>query len=196
MNTGHGPMAAGHRHSRTQACVIGLALLVGPAALLAAAGNVRVTPVVADGRVLASFTAADAWSAEARELVQSGLPLTFSFDVALRRPATVWFDTTLAQTEVAASVKFDALTATYQLTRLRDGRVVRSEAARDERVVREWMTVFDKVTLDPSPALEPNVEYYVRVRLYASPRRTFSLWSLWPWSRDSSSGRASFTFIR
>ena len=58
------------------------------------------------------------------------------------------------------------------------------------------MTTFDKVELDPSPALEANVEYYVRVRMYTSPRRTFSLWSLWPWSRDSGSGRASFTFIR
>jgi hypothetical protein len=128
--------------------------------------------------------------------VQTGLSLTFSFEVQLRRPSAIWFDSTLAHTVVASSVKFNALTGTYQLSRLRDGRVVRSEAARDERVAREWMTTFDKVELDPSPALEANVEYYVRVRMYTSPRRTFSLWSLWPWSRDSGSGRASFTFIR
>jgi hypothetical protein len=173
-----------------------VAAWVAAVAVVWARADVRVTPVVAEGRVLASFTAGDAWSADSRELVQGGLPLTVSFDVELRRPSTVWLDATLAHVTVASTVKLDALTGTYQLTRLRDSRVVRSEAARDERVVREWMTTFEKVALDPSPALEANVEYYVRVRMYTSPRRTFSLWSLWPWSRDSSSGRASFTFIR
>ena len=176
-------------------------LVAAMAAWVAAGGavpadDVRVSPVVTDGRVLASFSAPTAWTADARELVQSGLVLTFSFDVELRRPSSVWLDSTLYHVALAASVKFDALTGTYQLARHRDGRVVRSEATRDERVVREWMTAFEQVPLEPETALEPNVEYYVRVRLYASPKRTFSLWSLWPWSRDSGSGRASFTFIR
>lgn len=165
-------------------------------AALAAMNDVRVTPVVADGRVLASFSADDAWSAEARELVQGGLVLTFSFSVELRRPSAVWLDSTLAHVALAASVKFEALTGTFHLSRFRDGRLIRSEATRDERAVREWMTAFEQVPLEPATALESNVEYYVRVRLYASPKRTFSLWSLWPWSRDSGSGRASFTFIR
>ena len=173
-----------------------VAAWVAAVVVVGARGDLRVIPVVDNGRVLASFTAPAAWTAEARALVQSGLALTFSFEVDLRRPSSVWFDTTLAQAVVASSVKFDALTGTYQLARLRDSRLVKSEAARDERVAREWMTTFDQVALEPSPALEPNVEYYVRVRMYTSPRRTFSLWSLWPWSRDSSSGRASFTFIR
>ena len=55
------------------------------------------------------------------------------------------------------------------------------------------MTSFDSVPLEPSEPLEPNADYYVRVRLRASPRRTFSLW---PFGRDDGSGRADFTFIR
>ena len=164
--------------------------------LLAAADDLKVTPVVADGRVLASFSAAQAWTPEALEVVRTGLPLTFTFDVELRRPSSVWFDSTLAHLVVASSVRYDALTGSYQLSRFRDSRVVRSDATRDERTAREWMTTFDQVALEPAHPLEPNVEYYVRVRLYASPKRTFSLWSLWPWSRDSGSGRANFTFMR
>ena len=172
------------------------AIWIAAGAAVAAFDEVRVSPVVVDGRVLASFSAAGAWTPEARELVQSGLILTFSFDVELRRPSSVWFDTTLHHVSLASAVKYDALTGAYQLSRHRDGRVVRSDSTRDPRVVREWMTVFEQVPLEPTAALEPNVEYYVRVRLYASPKRTFSLWSLWPWSRDSGSGRANFTFIR
>ena len=193
-----GPRRGGHR-SRAVGLAAALIVGLGPWAFpmrAAAAGDLKVTPVVADGRVLASFLAGDAWTPEAREVVQTGLALTFTFDVELRRPSAVWFDGTLARVTVASSVKFDALTGTYQLTRLRDGRVVRSEATRDEPAARAWMTTFEQVPLEPKQPLEANVEYYVRVRLYASPKRTFSLWSLWPWSRDSGSGRANFTFIR
>jgi hypothetical protein len=174
----------------------GLLLLTSTMAIAAAGDDLKVTPVVADGRVLASFNAAQAWTPEAREVAQTGLALTFTFDVELRRPSAVWFDSTLAHVVVASSVRLEALTGSYHLSRFRDGRVVKSDSSRDERQAREWMTTFDQVPLEPTQPLEPNVEYYVRVRLYASPKRTFSLWSLWPWSRDSSSGRASFTFMR
>ena len=193
--TGPRPMANGQR-TRRASWAIGLWPLAISITLVAAAGDLKVTPVVADGRVLASFSAAQAWTPEALEVVRTGLPLTFTFDVELRRPSSVWFDSTLAHIVVASSVRYDALTGSYQLSRFRDGRVVRSDATRDERTAREWMTTFEQVALEPAQPLEANVEYYVRVRLYASPKRTFSLWSLWPWSRDSGSGRANFTFMR
>jgi hypothetical protein len=162
---------------------------------LAAAAEVKVTTVVSDGRVLASFAAPAAWTTDTRELVRSGLVLTFSFDVELRRPAML-FDSTLSRVLVGASVKFDNLTGTYQLSKTRDGRVVQSEPANHELQVREWMTAFDRVPLEVGTPLEANVEYYVRVRLYCSPRRTISLWSIWPFGRDDGSGRADFTYIR
>jgi Domain of unknown function (DUF4390) len=164
--------------------------------LVEAAGDVKVTTVVADdGRVLASFTAYSAWTSEAREIVRSGLALTFSFDVELRRPSTIWFDSTLAHVRVASSVKYDNLTGTYQMSKLREGRVVSTDNATQEAPVREWMTFFDRVPLEPG-RLEPNAEYYVRVRLFCSPRRTVSLWSMWPFGKDDGSGRADFTVIK
>ena len=93
-------------------------------------------------------------------------------------------------------MKFDNLTGKYQLSRLRDGRVVQSEPAHQEGPVRDWMTAFDRVPLEVGAPLEPNAEYYVRVRLYCSPRRTVSIWSIWPFGRDDASGRADFTYIR
>ena len=165
--------------------------------LVEAATDVKVTTVVAeDGRVLASFNVPSAWTSEARDIVRSGLVLTFSFDIDLRRPSTIWFDSALARLRVASSAKYDNLTGSYQLSKLRDGRVVQSGKANQEPQVRDWMTSFEKVSLEPGERLEPNVEYYVRVRLYCSPRRTVSLWSIWPFGRDDGSGRADFTFIK
>jgi hypothetical protein len=178
--------------TRRTASALLLAWLAGVATLLAA-GEIRVTPLVTDGRVLASFLAPTAFDADAREMLQSGLPLTFEYTVELRRPSSLWWDTTLAAVVVAASGKYDALTGAYQVSKLRDERVVWSESTREMTDVQTWMTQFDKVLLEPSEALEANGEYYVRVRLHQRPRRRFLFW---PWGRDDGAGRAGFTFIR
>ena len=68
-----------------------------------------------------------------------------------------------------------------------------SERTDKEAEVRGWMMSFDQIALEPSEPLEANADYYVRVRLRTSPRRTFSIW---PFGRDDGSGRKDFTFIR
>ena len=169
------------------------ATMVGAAAAMS--GAILVKPVVAsDTRVLVSLTAPAALTDETRGVIKTGLTLTFTYDIELRRPSTLWFDATLARTRVAAAVRFDSLTGTYQVSKERDGRVFWSAKANDEAQVRDWVTGFDQIALEPGQPLEPNVEYYVRVRLYAAPRSTVS-W-FWPWGRDDGSGRADFTYIR
>ncbi len=173
-----------------------LAAVAGATALAASDAGVRVTPVVSDGRVLATFAAPSAWTPDARELVRGGLALTFLFDVELRRPSTLFFDATLARTRVTSEARYDTLTKSFRVSKTRDGRLVESTRSEQEPEVREWMTGFQQVLLEPAEPLEPNAEYYVRVRLYVRPRRTVSLWSLWPFGRDDASGRATFTYIR
>ena len=59
-----------------------LAGVLSVATLLAA--DVRVTPLIADGQVFASFTAPETYSADVREAVQSGLPTSVTYTVELR----------------------------------------------------------------------------------------------------------------
>ena len=169
------------------------ACLVATIGLHAAAERIEVTPVVSHDRVLASFSTPSSFATDANEIVKSGLLLTFTFTVELRRPSTVWFDHTLSAVTVASSVKFDNLTGVYQVSKVVDGRVVWSEQSRHDPEVRQWMTSFEKVALLSPVPLEANAEYYVQVRMHATPKRTFSLW---PFSGDTASGRADFTFIR
>lgn len=170
-----------------------VASLVATEAVRAAAEPIEVTPVVTNDRVLASFTTPSSFAIDAHEIVKSGLLLTFTFTVELRRPSSVWLDRTLTSVVVASSVKFDNLTGVYQVSKIVDGRVVWSEQTRHDAEVRQWMTSFEKVELVSSAPLEPNAEYYVQVRMHASPKRTFSLW---PFAGDTASGRAEFTVIR
>lgn len=173
--------------------VLALAALGPTIAAVAPAGAILVTPQVTEGRVSASFSAPGAFADDAHAVVKSGLLLTFRFLVELRRPATVWLDHTLASVTVASTVKLDTLTGVYQVSKLVDGAVVWSERTSEEAQVKTWMTTFEAVKLEPADTLQPNGEYYVRVRLHASPRRSFSLW---PWGQDDGVGRAAFTFIR
>ncbi len=158
-----------------------------------AAPDVRVTPQLADGHVFASFAAPAAYSADVEEAVRTGLAITLTFTVDLRRGSTLWFDHTLATTTVATSIKFDNLTHIYQVSKLNEGRVTWSEQTDREDQMQAWATAFDRVLVSPGDGLEANADYYLRVRVRASPHRTFFLW---PWGRDDASGRADFTFIR
>lgn len=167
---------------------LGAALVVLPPP-----ADIRVTPLVADGQVFVSFTAPRALGPDAHELVQSGLLMTLTFTIDLKQPSTAWFDRSLAQVSVSSSVKYDNLTAVYHVSRMRDGHVFWSERTSDFGAARTELTRFDRIPVAADVLLQPNAEYYVHVRMRASPRRTFPLW---PWTSDDSSGRAAFTFIR
>jgi hypothetical protein len=171
------------------------AAVVAAVAVVHAEGEIKVTALVDGGRVYASFTSSDALNGDTLSIVKSGLLLTLTYEVALRKPA-IFFDDTVAAATVAASVKFDSLTGGYQVTKVHDGKVISSKRTEEEADVRALITAFERVPLDPASPLEANADYYVRVRLHKSPKTTFSLWFFWPWGRDEASGRAAFTYIR
>jgi hypothetical protein len=170
---------------------VAAAVLVAIATLSAA--DVKVTPVISDGKVFASFTAPTALSTDSFEMVKSGIQLTLTFLVELRRPSTFFLDRTLGTSTLAASVKYDTLTHVYQVSKQQDGRVVWSDRTEQEDEMRGWVTSFEKILVDAGEPLEPNVEYYVQVRLRTTPRRGIFLL---PFTRDDAIGRKDFTFIR
>ena len=52
---------------------------------------------------------------------------------------------------------------------------------------------FDRMSLFNRVPLEPNGEYYVRVRAHTTPRNAGFIW---PWQGDDFVGFAKFTFLR
>ena len=172
--------------------VLAFALLM-PELPAAGADEIRVTPLVREGELLVSFSAPDAVTDELREAIKSGLVVTFTYGVELRQRAFLWFDRTLAETEMGASVRYDNLSRTYHVSRMADGQVTWSQTSASEDEIRAWLTGFDRLKLFAGAALEPNVDYQVHVRARVSPRRA---WLLWPWGRHDATGRATFTYIR
>ncbi|HEY7058220.1 MAG TPA: DUF4390 domain-containing protein [Vicinamibacterales bacterium] len=173
---------------------IGIAWMAAATIAFAAAQTIQVTPLAREGRVYVSFKLAEGLTDEVSEAIHSGLTITFSYDVDLKRSAAVWFDRTIASTTVSASVKYDTLTRRYSVTRAYDGRIGSAESTESEDVVRGWLTSFDRLPLFSTDGLEPNAEYYLRVRVRTTPR--FALLFFWPWGdRHDVAGMARFTFI-
>lgn len=157
-----------------------------------AAPDLSVTPIARDGRVWVSFELTDGFTDDVRDAIQSGLTTTFLYNIELRRGAASWFDKTIAEVMITATVRFDNLTRRYQMSRTVDGRVEDTRPTEDQAAMRRFMTQFVRVPLSMTSVLETNGEYYVRIRAHTRPHNGLFFW---PWDRGSTLGNAKFTFI-
>ena len=163
------------------------------AAVPAVQQTLQVTPLTRDGSVLVSFKLADAFTDDLRAAIQSGMTITFLYDVELKRGASLWLDRTIGTVTISASVKFDNLTRRYYVTIAKEGRIDSTEPTDSEATARRWLTEFNRLPLFSSAGLEANGEYYVRVRARTTPK---SASFVWPWASHDVTGNAKFTFLR
>lgn len=164
--------------------------LAGPTALHAQ--SIDVTPLARDGQLYVSFEVRDAFTDDMRAAIASGLKTTFAYDIQLRRGSTIWVDRTLDEARVMVEVRYDNLTRRYQVSLMQDGRVTEARVTENPDEVRSWATEFRRLPLFSTRRLEPNAEYYLRVRAETKPRNS---WVLLPWDRATALGIAKFTFL-
>jgi hypothetical protein len=167
------------------------AALVISASTLYAADSLKVVPLVRDGTVLISFSLVDGYTDDVRAAIKSGLKTTFTYTVDLRTQVPAWVDRTIASAVVSTAVQYDNLTRRHTVVRALDGRVEDSQVTENDNEVRRLVTSVDRLPLFKTVRLEPNREYYVRVRAEVRPRNASFLW---PWG-SGSSAQAKFTFI-
>ena len=73
------------------------------------------TLLTRDGQVLVSFELTGAFTEDVRSTIESGLQMTFQYDVELTREAAFWPDSTIASATLATAVRFDNLTEQYNV---------------------------------------------------------------------------------
>lgn len=174
--------------------IVAVALLALTAFSATTPQKLQVIPLSRDGEVLVSFNLGEALSEDVRAAIQSGLTVRFVYTVDLRRSAAVWFDRTIASAVVTASVRYDTLTRRYHMARSVDGRMDWADTTDDEDAAWSALTHdFVRMSLFHGIQLEPNAEYYVRVRAHTTPRNSSFIW---PWEGDDVMGSAKFTFLR
>lgn len=149
-------------------------------------------PVVRPEGVLVGFRVAGAFSEEIERAIQTGLPVSFRYNVELKRERGIWLDARVARREIRTTVTYDNLTQRYSLTREIDGEIDRTEIVADAEAMRRFMTVFDALPMFPSSLLEPNESYYVRVNGVMKDR---TLLLLIPWDVGTDWKEAHFTYL-
>jgi hypothetical protein len=170
--------------------VVVLTVFFGLTTVLAAQ-DLRIVPLVRGGNVLISFQMPDGYTDEVRAAIRSGLKTTFTYTIDLRTAVAVWLDRTVASAVVSTEVKYDNLTRRHTVVRTLDGRVEDALVTDSDEEVRQLVTRLDRLPLFRTLNLEPNREYYVRVRAEVRPRNASFLW---PWG-SGRSAQAKFTFI-
>jgi hypothetical protein len=165
--------------------------LVAAAVTLHAADGLRIIPLVRDGTVLISFSMDDGFTDDVRAAIQSGLRTTFTYTVDLRTQVPAWVDRTVASAVVSTAVTYDNLTRRHTVVRTLDGRTEDAQVTESDVEVRQLVTSIDRLPLFRGVKLEPNREYYVRIRAEVRPRNAAFLW---PWG-SARSAQTKFTFI-
>ena len=166
------------------------ALVIALMAARVAAADVRATPVVREGRVWVAFGLPDGYTPQLRQAVLSGLPVTLTYDIELRRGVPFWPDRMLSGMTIAVTVTYDSLTRHHSLARTVDGRIEATKMSKDDAEVERWLTSLEPVPLFPTALLEARGEYYVRVRARTRPHQSMIFW---PWDRGLVTN-ANFTF--
>jgi hypothetical protein len=167
-------------------------LVIGSPALAQTSSGFRVIPIVREDKICVTFDLASGFTEDVRAAIQSGLRTTFTYDVELRLDVPGWVDRTIGTSTVTATVEYNNLLRRYSLTRVVDGRTDDQEQADSETKVRTWMTSLKTLPLFDTRILEPNRDYYVRVRATARPSNGSILWPF----GSGTSAMAKFTFIR
>lgn len=177
------------RVSRALRWLTAIALVVSVVPL--SAQGMRIIPLVRDGAVLISFELADGFTDDVRAAIKSGLKTTFTYYVDLRAEVPAWIDRTVASAVVSTAVQYDNLTRRHTVVRTLDGRVEEAQVTDSDDEVRQLVTTLERLPLFRTRSLEPNREYYVRVRAEVRPRNAAFLW---PWG-SVRSAQTKFTFI-
>jgi hypothetical protein len=171
-------------------CAAILFVVVASTVMLRGAAVSLIQPIVDGDQFLVSFELADAYTTDVREAIASGLRTSFTYDVELRMDVPGWVDRTVASAVVTTSDRYDNLTRRHSLSRSIDGRIQEALVTDDQAAVSRWLTQVSRVPVCPTSTLDPNRDYYVRVRARARPAGS----SLLGWA-SSITGQAKFTFI-
>ena len=161
---------------------------LGLAVAVSATESLRVVPIVRGDQVLVSFQLTDAYTADLRDAIASGLRTTFTYSIELRMVVPAWIDRTITTAVVGITDRYDNLTRRHNLSRTVDGRITDELVTEDESVVRQWLMQLDPLPLYTASKLERSRSYYVRVSARARPHGSMLGWT------NAIIGQANFTF--
>jgi hypothetical protein len=162
--------------------------------------QIRDLEVVVDGDVyVASARLPDGLTPERIEAIDAGLETAIAYRLNLYRERTGLPNQTVTRQRIECTVRHDALTRQYTLTRRIDGELQETKVTSDEAQMREFMTELRRVPVATVDELRAGEAYYLRARsdlglvwrFYLIPWRERTPWAQVPVEvREADGGEA------
>jgi hypothetical protein len=116
------------------------------------------------GRILVSLRLEGGLDPSRLEEIEAGIETTVRYRLRLMRRRSGLPDTDLAAVDVESSVRRDALSRQYTLTRKAGGETIEKKMTADSAEMQRFLTTLDRVPLADLQDLENPAECYVRAR--------------------------------
>ena len=113
--------------------------------------------VVTNARLVGGFTDSIV------DAIESGVPITFTFQVELRQENDLWNDTLISTNTVNHTVKYDSLKKVYRFSEFGKG-VRRKISTRNREGYQRLMLTLNDIPIAPIKRLASNEKYYVRIK--------------------------------
>ena len=140
-------------------------LLASLGAVQAGAPTLTHVRVTGDGEsIVASCRLESGLTPVILEEIDAGLETTIGYRLYLYRRRTGLPDEAIAKRRVRCTVRYDALTRQYTLTRRLDGDVQDTRMTGDPEAMRVFLTVLDRVPIARRADLAAGQEYYLRAK--------------------------------
>jgi hypothetical protein len=172
--------------------IAGCALALAWSSAASAAEIVDIVPVIRGDGIFVSFRAEDAFTDDIVRAIETGLEVSFRYNVELKRVRRVWFDEKAAARRIETTVSYDNLTKRYSMTREIDGKIDTTEVVDNPEEMRQFMTTFESLLLFDVSSMEANEAYYLRVNGVMKDRNVLLLI---PWNVGADWREAHFTYF-
>lgn len=137
---------------------------------------VLVSPAVAAGPSVANIGVAtkgnyiimdailtDGMEGKILEAIESGMPMTITFQIELRKQSSFWADPLVRANTVSHTVQFDSLKKVYRFSEVGKN-VTRKIITRKKDRYQALMQTLKNIPIAPTYQLDPGEKYYVRVK--------------------------------
>jgi hypothetical protein len=148
--------------------------------------------LIKNDKIFVTFRMTDAFNEDIGRAIASGMPVSFRYEVQLKKVRTIWFNRKVLTRRITNTVTYDNLTERYTLSQDIDGEIVATAVVADASEMMQFMTNVDNLDLFDVSLLEPNSDYYLRVKGLVKERNLFLFI---PWDQDSGWQKTYFTYL-
>lgn len=140
---------------------LSLWVLVAPAIAGPAVANVGVA--TKGNYVVMDAILTDGIEGKILEAIESGVPMTITFQIELRKQTAFWVDSLVRANKVSHTVQYDSLKKVYRFSEM-GKHVKRRIITRKKDRYQKLMQTLKNIPVAPTYQLDPGEKYYIRVK--------------------------------